>query len=142
MTSDQTTVLLLRQWYEVSRSVDRLLGEALSRLGLTESAGAALWALDPGTPPPTVRQLARTLGCDPSNASLVSARLEQDGLAERRPHPTDGRARVLVLTERGRQLHARLVRDVAALTPLRRLDAAQQRQLSALLDALQAPGRD
>ena len=137
MTSDQIIVLLLRQWHEVSRSVDRLLAEALGRLGLTESAGAALWALDPGTPSPTVRDLARTLGCDPSNASLVSAKLEQDGLAERRPHPTDGRARVLVLTERGQELHARLMADVAALTPLRRLDTAQQRQLSALLETIE-----
>lgn len=130
---EQVTVLLLRQWYEVARAVDRGLAEALSRLGMTESAGAALWALDPGTPPPTLRDLARTLSCDPSNASLVSGKLEQDGLVERRPHPTDGRSRVLVLTARGKQLHARLVADVAASTPLRYLDAGQQRQLSDLL---------
>ncbi len=139
MSSDQITLLLLRQWYEVSRSVDRLLAEALGRLGLSESAGAALWALDPGTAPPTMRDLARTLGCDPSNASLVSAKLEQDGLVERRPHPTDGRARVLVLTERGQELHARLVADVASLTPLRRLDPEQQQQLSDLLGRIEAP---
>lgn len=138
MTSDQTTVHLLRQWYEVSRSVDRLLAAALSRLGITESAGAALWALDPGMAPPTMRELAHTLNCDPSNASLVSAKLEQDGLVQRHPHPTDGRARVLVLTERGRQLHARLIADVAGLTPLRHLDAAQQRQLSDLLETIAA----
>ncbi len=140
MSADHVTVLLLRQWYEVSRSVDRSLAQALGRLGLTESAGAALWALAPGTPPPTMRDLARTLDCDPSNASLVSAKLEQDGLVERRPHPTDGRARVLVLTELGRELHARLVADVAALTPLRHLDAAQQRQLSDLLATIESGG--
>lgn len=136
VTSDQRAVLLLRQWYEVARSVDRSLAVALDRIGLTESAGAALWALDPGTPPPTMRDLARTLDCDPSNASLVSAKLEQDGLVERRPHPTDGRSRVLVLTARGKELHARLVVDVAALTPLRHLDAGQQRQLSQLLTSM------
>ena len=129
-------MFVLRQWYEVSRSVDRALAGALDRIGLTESAGAALWALDPGTPPPTMRDLARTLHCDPSNASLVSAKLEQDGLVERRAHPTDGRSRVLVLTERGKELHARLVADVAALTPLRHLNPAQQRQLSDLLQTV------
>lgn len=138
MTSDQTTVLLLRQWYDVSRSVDRLLAEALDRLRLTESAGAALWSLDPGTPPPTMRDLARTLNCDPSNASLVSAKLEQDGLVQRHPHATDGRARVLVLTDRGRDLHARLVADVAALTPLRHLNPTQQQQLTDLLKNIEA----
>lgn len=141
MSSDQVTVLLLRQWYDVSRSVDRALAQALDRLELTESAGAALWALDPGTPPPTMRDLARTLDCDPSNASLISAKLEQDGLVERRPHPRDGRSRVLVLTARGRQLHGRLVADVAASTPLRRLDATQQRQLSGLLAAIDTAER-
>ncbi len=140
MSSDQVTVLLLRQWYEVSHSVDRSLAQALGRLGLTESGGAALWALAPETPPPTMRDLARTLDCDPSNASLVSAKLEQDGLAERRPHPTDGRARVLVLTQQGRELHGRLVADVAALTPLRHLNAAQQRQLSDLLATIESGG--
>jgi MarR family transcriptional regulator, organic hydroperoxide resistance regulator len=136
MSVDAMTVLLLRQWYEVSRSVDHLLADALGGLGLTESAGAALWALDPALPAPTMRDLARTLSCDPSNASLVTAKLEQDGLLERRPHPSDGRARVLFLTERGQQVLARLIADVAALTPLRRLSPAQQRQLSKLLDAL------
>jgi len=141
MNSDHVTIALLRQWYQMSRSVDRRLTEALDRLGLTESAGAALWALDPNAPPPTVRELARTLGCDPSNASLVSTKLEQDGLVHRRSHPADGRARVLVLTDQGQALLARLVAEVAASTPLRHLDAAQRCQLSDLLDTIKAaPG--
>jgi DNA-binding MarR family transcriptional regulator len=141
MNSDQVTIALLRQWYHVSRSVDSHLSDALDRLGLTESAGAALWALDPDAPPPTVRELAHTLGCDPSNASLVATKLEQDGLVHRRPHPADGRARVLLLTEQGRALLARLVAEVAAATPLRHLDAAQRRQLSKLLATIEAaPG--
>jgi DNA-binding MarR family transcriptional regulator len=139
MDSDRVTVLLLRQWYGVSRTVDRSLADALGRLGLTESVGAALWALDPGTPPPTVRDLARTLDCDPSNASLISAKLQQDGLVARQPHPTDGRSRVLVLTARGKRLHARLVADVASLTPLRHLDTRQQHQLSDLLATIETP---
>ena len=136
MPADQVTVKLLQQWYALARSVDRALGQALGRLGLTESTGAALWALDPHATPPTMRELARALGCDPSNASLVSAKLEHDGLVERRPHPSDGRARVLALTENGRELRARLIADVAASTPLRHLDRARQRQLSALLAAI------
>lgn len=137
MNSDQVTVALLRQWYDVAQAVGRSLSETLDRLGLTESAGAALWSLDPDGHPPTVRELAHTLGCDPSNASLVSTKLEQDGLVQRRPHPADRRARVLVLTDQGRSLLARLVAEVAAATPLRHLDAAQRRQLSELLDTMQ-----
>ena len=136
MSADHATVLLLRRWYEVSRSIERSLAEALGRLGLTESAGAALWALNPTTAPPTMRELAHMLNCDPSNASLVSAKLEHDGLVQRRPHPTDGRARVLVLTERGREMHAHLVADLASATALRHLDVTQQQQLGDLLDAM------
>lgn len=141
MSTDHVTVLLLRQWHDMSQAVNRALAEALDRIGITESAGAALWALDPGTPPPTMRELARTLDCDPSNASLISARLERDGLVARSPHPSDGRSRVLELTERGKELHRRLVADVAASTPLRHLDAAQQRQLSSLLAAMETAGQ-
>ena len=36
MSSDQVTVLLLRQWYEASRAVDRSLAEVLGRLGLSD----------------------------------------------------------------------------------------------------------
>ena len=145
MSEDEATVLLVRRWYDVARAVDRSIAAALERLGLTESAGALLWALDPGAPPPTMRSLAHTLACDPSNASLISAKLEQDGLVERRIHPTDRRSRVLMLTERGRELHARLVCDVAALTPLRHLDDVQREHLSDLLDVVEkrlpAPAR-
>ncbi len=135
---EETMVSLLRRWYSVSHSIDQLLVEALGRLGLTESSGGAVWALDPDAPAPTVRELARRLNCDPSNASLVSAKLEGGGLVERRPHPTDGRARVLHLTKRGRELRARLLADIAATTPLRRLDPTQQRQLLELLQATEA----
>jgi len=59
----------------------------------------------------------------------------------RRSHPAGGRARVLVLTERGQELLARLVAEVTTATPLRHLDAVQRRRLSELLDTIEAaPG--
>ncbi len=69
ISSEELSAALLGHWYVVSRSIDRLLREALGRLGLMESSGGALWALDPDTPAPTMRELAGRLGCDPSNAS-------------------------------------------------------------------------
>jgi len=42
----------------------------------------------------------------PALTSLV-AKLEQDGLLQRRPDPADGRASLLSLTRTGRELHAR-----------------------------------
>lgn len=46
--------------------------------------------------------------CDPSNVTLLSAKLDEKGLAQRAPHPQDGRVRTLVLTAEGR---ATWVRD-------------------------------
>jgi DNA-binding MarR family transcriptional regulator len=54
----------------------------------------------------------------PALTSLV-AKLEQDGLIERRPDPTDGRAMLLSLTREGRQIvHSRHANRVARLTDL------------------------
>lgn len=50
---------------------------------------------------------------DPSSMVAVIDELEERGLAERRPHPDDRRARMIVLTEQGEQSLER-IRTVAA----------------------------
>ncbi len=67
----------------------------LDRLGLTPVLAAALWAIDPDQPAIPMSQLAQVLGCDRSNVTLISEKLESEGLAERRPHLTDRRAECL-----------------------------------------------
>ena len=47
--------------------------------------------------------LARALGVDPAGVTRAAAALVANGLAERRPHATDGRRALFVLTPRGRQ---------------------------------------
>jgi DNA-binding MarR family transcriptional regulator len=136
VNSDTTNIALLRQWYAVARAMDRAITDVLVPLGLNETAGSVLWALDPNGQAPTMRDLARILSCDPSNASLISAKLEQEGLVERQPHPTDGRARVLVLTARGQELKDRLGEHLRTSTPLCRLDPSQQQDLSELLQLM------
>jgi MarR family transcriptional regulator, organic hydroperoxide resistance regulator len=51
--------------------------------------------------PVTQRDLADHAGTDPMMTSQVLRTLEAKGLVERRAHPTDSRARALVVTERG-----------------------------------------
>jgi DNA-binding MarR family transcriptional regulator len=46
-------------------------------------------------------EVARALHCDTSNATGLVDRLEQRGLIERRPSPTDRRVRAVALTEAG-----------------------------------------
>ncbi|MDP9431305.1 MAG: MarR family transcriptional regulator [Actinomycetota bacterium] len=54
-----------------------------------------------GESPVTQRQLAQHAGADPMMTSQVLRTLEAKGLVERRPHPTDARARALIATPPG-----------------------------------------
>ena len=50
----------------------------------------------------TAADLAAHLGVTKQATAKIVAELEEWGYVERRPHPADGRARVLALTDRGR----------------------------------------
>jgi MarR family transcriptional regulator, organic hydroperoxide resistance regulator len=58
--------------------------------------------------PPLLGEIARDLQCDASYATALADRLEERGLATRRPSPRDRRAKELVLTDAGRDVQARL----------------------------------
>lgn len=100
-------------------------------LGLT---GAQATALREMTGPMTMRELAERMSCEPSNATFVVDKLEKQGLIERRAHPTDRRARHLVLTAQGTQLRERLLELLARDSPLGGLTPRQQRALQDLLE--------
>jgi DNA-binding MarR family transcriptional regulator len=53
-------------------------------------------------PAATMVDVAEHLGVTKQSASKATAELAEWGYLERRAHPTDGRAQILVLTERGR----------------------------------------
>jgi DNA-binding MarR family transcriptional regulator len=65
--------------------------------------------------PVTQQDLAAHAGTDPMMTSQVLRVLEKRSLVERRPHPTDSRARSLVVTEAGAHLANRAVGDVEAV---------------------------
>jgi DNA-binding MarR family transcriptional regulator len=73
---------------EVSDAVDLSFGRirALRRIART---------------PMTMGELAGKLGIDAPYATLVVDELERQGLVERRPHPSDRRAKVVTTTTRG-----------------------------------------
>jgi len=52
----------------------------------------------------SMRELADELGIDPPNATVVVDDLESLGLAKRRPHPTDRRAKVVEATRKGKDI--------------------------------------
>ena len=53
----------------------------------------------------TQQELCRRAASDPNTIRAMLVLLEKRGLVTRRPHPTDGRARCVTLTRKGRQAH-------------------------------------
>jgi len=81
----------------------------------------------------TMRSLADEWRCDASTVTWIVDRLEQRGLAERRPHPTDRRSRLVALTPAGAALWAGLQK--AVYQPPRQLLDLNERDLVALRNA-------
>src|SRR5437868_10689780 len=108
---------------------NRYIGES----GLTPNDSRALASLDPQQGR-TMGSLAEEWKCDASTATWIVDRLEQRGLAQRRPHPTDRRARLVVLTPAGVRLRAKTTeRMYVPPTELMELDLGE---LIALRDAV------
>jgi DNA-binding MarR family transcriptional regulator len=81
--------------------------------------------------PMTTAELARAEMVKPQSMGSLLAELEQDGLVQRQPHPTDGRQILFSLTEAG--VEARRQRQAAKLAwlaaAIARFDADEQRTL-------------
>lgn len=117
----------------------RLFQQALEPTGLhpRDFGVMNIVAQEPGI---TQHELHAKAGIDPSSMVSIIDGLEQRGLAERRPHPDDRRARAIYLTAAGadtlrdlRKMAGRLQRDFfAALT------AEEQHTLGDLLRKLAA----
>ena len=87
----------------------------------------------------SMRELAEELGIDPPNATVVVDDLESLGLARRRSHPTDRRAKVVEATRKGKEI-ARKADAILSTPPptLRALspdDLAQLGRILAQLDS-------
>jgi DNA-binding MarR family transcriptional regulator len=105
--------------------------ERAATLGLTCAQATALREM---TGPMTMRELAERMSCEPSNATFVVDKLEKQGLIERHAHPTDRRAKQLVLTAKGNTLREQLLELLVQDSPLAGLTTQQQRTLQYLLE--------
>ncbi|MEU9303085.1 MarR family transcriptional regulator [Streptomyces sp. NPDC048269] len=113
------------------------LRECAATLGLTASQATALREM---SGPMTMRDLAERMSCEPSNTTFVVDKLEKQKLVERHPHPTDRRAKHLVLTAEGTALRTRLLEVLAVDSALSGLTPQEQRVLHGLLErALTSP---
>ncbi|MFD6876332.1 MULTISPECIES: MarR family winged helix-turn-helix transcriptional regulator [unclassified Streptomyces] len=105
--------------------------ERAATLGLTSAQAVALREM---SGPMTMRDLAERMSCEPSNTTFVIDKLEKQRLVERHPHPTDRRAKHLVLTTEGTELRARLLALLAVDSPLAGLAPQEQSVLHGLLE--------
>jgi DNA-binding MarR family transcriptional regulator len=111
--------------------------EWVAPLGLTVAQASALREM---TGPMTMRELAGQMSCEPSNATVVVDNLESHRLIERRPHPTDRRAKQLVLTPEGAELRERVLKVLAEEPLFTGLTQPEQDTLRELLQRAVARG--
>jgi len=131
---------VLASLLRLSRALEATLREGAGGLGLTPAQAETLRFAGRIRPDmATVGQLARVLGVRHATAVGICEPLIERGLIERRPHPYDGRRRVLALTRSGRALLGRLERVTAALREeLEGLDRGSLERLELGLGALVA----
>src|SRR5262249_35879899 len=105
--------------------------------GLTRARAELIWRLQ-RQGPMTQRELSQALQCTPRNVTGLVDALQADGYVLREPHPTDRRATLVRLTERGLEAAAewrRGYRDLANLL-FADLGATEFARFAAVLDDL------
>jgi len=83
--------------------------------------------------PATTADLARAEGMKPQSMGTTIAALEEMGMVEREPHPTDGRQINIALTEKGARMRkeTRIAKQTWLAEAIAKLDAAEQKSLPA-----------
>jgi MarR family transcriptional regulator, organic hydroperoxide resistance regulator len=125
------TAALVDLMYVVMRRIWDHAEARLARYSLSLKHNWALHALDE---PMSMSALADRLGIDASYVTTIADQLEERGLIERQPHPTDRRIKSLALTAEGRRLREELADELWVEVPvLDALSADERRELSRLL---------
>ncbi|MGY1772169.1 MarR family winged helix-turn-helix transcriptional regulator [Blastococcus sp. SYSU D00813] len=109
MSRTADPVAALDRLLEVTVLLGRDMAEGLAALGLTVPRATLLWHLR-AHGPSTQRAIADGLGVTPRNVTGLVDGLADAGLVVRAPHPSDRRATLVSLTDRG----SRLVADLGA----------------------------
>jgi DNA-binding MarR family transcriptional regulator len=112
MTAGHDLAMSLRAAY---LAMHRQADAYLARSGVTADQFVLLARLAQGGPV-TQQELARRASSDPNTVRAMLVLLEDRGLVARQRHPTDGRARSVALTKKGRRAHEKLS---AGIQPLR-----------------------
>jgi len=143
-TDAEVTEFAGQLFFRLWRAEHTRVAAALETIGLTPALFGVLNFL--GASDGAIQQdIASSMGIDPSALVSLIDGLESAGLANRRPHPTDRRAREVALTAKGRRTleRARQMATQVDNEVLRGLTATERRELTRLLrQALSsAPGQ-
>ena len=122
--------LLFRLW----RASHTQTATALQSIGLTPALFAVLNYLR-ARDGAIQQHIGSAMGIDPSTMVSLVDQLERAGLAKRRPHPQDRRAREVLITPKGRRTieQARKLAEEVEADVLEGLSPPERRQLVTLL---------
>jgi DNA-binding MarR family transcriptional regulator len=120
--------------YALQAALRRHAQDVLAEVDLPVALADAVCQLDPDVGPLPRGALAERLNCDPSNVTFIADRLEERGLVKRAVSGTDRRVKALVLTPAGVKVRKKVIASFADAPALRRLTAAEKRQLADLLE--------
>jgi len=92
--------------------------------------------------PLTTADLARAESVKPQSMGGTLAAMEEEGLVERQPHPTDGRQILYALTDEGREARreVRLAKREWLLAAIAQLSRGEQKTLLAAVDIIRRFG--
>ena len=109
----------------------------LSARGLTRARSELIWRLQ-RQGPMTQREVSQALQCTPRNVTGLVDALQADGYVLREPHPSDRRATLVRLTERGIEAAAEWRRGYQDLANLLFADlgAAEFARFATVLDRM------
>jgi len=123
--------LLMQLFFAQRANLPTLAAE----LQLSPAQCHLLHLIEPGRPVP-MGELADTLACDASNVTGVVDKLEARGLIARQGAEYDRRVKVLVVTEKGRDLRKKLF--ARAATPPAAIASLPQKTRDLLTEVLRA----
>jgi DNA-binding MarR family transcriptional regulator len=129
----------LRLVGQVFRTFSRIVDAPLRELGFAVGQMPVLVALKMNPDLPQ-SELARIAGVEQPSMAQLLARMERDGLIERRPDPEDGRSRRIALTKRAATLmpKVKVVMENTSEGALAGLSASERATLGALLTRVAA----
>lgn len=105
MQADTGTEAVVDRLFGLAVMLGELMNRRLAEHGLTPARAEVLWLLH-YRGPQTQRDLSQALKCTPRNVSGLVDVLQHAGFVARNPHPTDRRALLVTLTDRGQALAA------------------------------------